>query len=99
MAAGCVNNCAPWVSRWWHPEAESIGAVTTIALAENGIDSEQMGRALDSLGFCTSYASGYLRERNWLQICLLGEVTRPQLERLLPVLAAQMDALTRVQTG
>ena len=79
-------------------EEESIGAVTTIALAENGIDSEQMGRALESLGFCTSYASGYLRERNWLQICLLGEVSRPQLERLLPVLAAQLDALTRVQT-
>ncbi len=80
-------------------EAESIGAVTTIALAEKGIDSEQMGHALESLGFCTSYASGYLRERNWLQICLLGEVSRPQLERLLPVLAAQLDALTRVQTG
>ena len=77
-------------------EAESIGAVTTIALAGNGIDSEQMGRALEAQGFYTSYASGYLRERDWLQICLLGEVTRPQLERLLPVLAAQIDALTRL---
>jgi len=79
-------------------EAECIGAVTTIALAENGIDSEQMGRALDARGFYTSYASGYLRERNWLQLCLLGEVSRPQLERLLPVLAAQLDAQTRVRT-
>lgn len=78
-------------------EEESIGAVTTIALAENGIDSEQMGRALDARGFYTSYASGYLRERNWLQLCLLGEVSRPQLERLLPVLAAQLDTLTRKQ--
>ena len=77
-------------------EDESIGAVTTIALAEHGMDSERMGRTLESQGFYTSYASGYLRERNWLQICLLGEVSRPQLERLLPVLAAQLDALTRV---
>ena len=80
-------------------EDESIGAVTTIALAENGIDSEQMGRALESLGFCTSYASGYLRERNWLQICLMGEASRAQLERLLPVLAAQADALTRARNA
>ena len=56
-----------------------------------------MGCALESLGYYTSYASGYLRERNWLQICLMGEVARPQLERLIPVLAAQLDALTRRQ--
>ena len=76
-------------------EPESIGAVTTIALPKGTIDSERMGTALESLGFCTSYASGYLRKRNWLQICLMGEVCRPQLERLLPVLAAQVDAMTR----
>lgn len=78
-------------------EADSIGAVTAIALPGDSIDSEEMGRALETLGFHTSYASGYLRERNWLQICLMGEVDRSQLERLIPVLAAQMDALTRGQ--
>ncbi len=81
-------------------EEESIGAVTTIALptgtaTNHAIDSERMGHALESLGFYTSYASGYLRERNWLQICLMGEVNRAQLERLIPVLTAQIDALTR----
>ena len=76
-------------------ENESIGAVTTIALPRGAIDSVRMGTALESLGFCTSYASGYLRKRNWLQVCLMGEVCRPQLERLLPVLAAQVDAMTR----
>ncbi|MYC35279.1 MAG: aminotransferase class V-fold PLP-dependent enzyme [Chloroflexi bacterium] len=78
-------------------EAESIGAVTTIALPRKTIDSEKIGRALEALGFYTSYASGYLRERNWLQVCLMGEVTREQLERLIPVLAAQLDAQTRAQ--
>ncbi len=78
-------------------EADSIGAVTTIALPRGTIDSERMGGALESLGYYTSYASGYLRDRNWLQICLMGEVGRPQLERLMPVLAAQVDALTRAQ--
>ena len=78
-------------------EKDSIGAVTTIALPRDAINSEQMGCELESLGYYTSYASGYLRERNWLQICLMGEVARPQLERLIPVLAAQLDALTRRQ--
>ena len=77
-------------------ENESIGAVTTIALPKKAIDSQRLGSALESLGFHTSYASGYLRERNWLQICLMGEVSRSQLERLLPVLAARVDAMTRV---
>ena len=78
-------------------EAESMGAVTTIALPAAAIDSEQLGRALESLGYYTSYASGYLRERNWLQVCLMGEVQRSRLERFIPVLAAQLDALTRRQ--
>ncbi len=78
-------------------ERESAGAVITIALPKKSIDSARMGTALESLGFYTSYASGYLRERNWLQICLMGEVSRPQLERLIPVLAAQLDAQTRKQ--
>lgn len=76
-------------------EKDSIGAVTTIALPRDAVDSQRMGCALESLGYHTSYASGYLRERNWLQICLMGEVCRPQLERLMPVLAAQVDALSR----
>ena len=79
------------------PEEDSIGAVTTIALPADFMDSEETGRALENLGFHTSYASGYLRKRNWLQICLMGEVCRAQLERLIPVLAAQMDARTGSQ--
>ena len=79
-------------------EKESIGAVTTIALPDGDIDSAQIGRALEAQGFYTSYASGYLRQRNWLQICLMGEISRPQLDRLMPVLAAQLDDITRVQT-
>ena len=79
-------------------EDESTGAVTTVALPGDRIDSAQIGRALEAQGFYTSYASGYLRQRNWLQICLMGEVSRAQLRRLLPVLAAQLDEMTRVQS-
>ena len=66
------------------------------AVPTGAVDAAQLGRALEAHGFYTSYASGYLRDRNWLQICLLGEVQREQLERLLPVLAAQIDKMGRV---
>ena len=77
-------------------EDESAGAVTTIALPPDAIDATRLGRALERKGFYTSYASGYLRQRNWLQICLMGEIRRPRLEPLLPVLAAQLDRMTRL---
>ena len=81
-------------------EDESAGAVTTIALpahssTDHGLEALEMGHNLEAHGFYTSYASGYLRRRNWLQICLMGDTHRDQLERLLPVLAAQLDAMTR----
>ncbi|MDE2785906.1 MAG: GNAT family N-acetyltransferase [Chloroflexota bacterium] len=81
-------------------EEESAGAVTTIALPPrsstgHALEAQQMGRNLEAHGFYTSYASGYLRRRNWLQICLMGDTHRGQLERLLPVLAAQLDEMTR----
>ena len=87
-------------------EEESAGAVTTIALpvsssahqasTGHGLEAQEMGRNLEAHGFYTSYASGYLRQRNWLQICLMGDTNRGQLERLLPVLAAELDRMTRV---
>ncbi len=71
-------------------EDQSVGAVTTIALPPDEIDASELGRSLEAHGFYTSYASGYLRNHNWLQICLMGEVRREQLERLIPVLTAQL---------
>ncbi len=78
-------------------EKESVGSVTTIALPKAEVDSQQLGKTLETQGFYTSYASGYLSERNWLQICLMGEVGRPQLERFIPVLVASLDALARLR--
>ena len=74
-------------------EAESIGAVTTIALPPGQPDAGELGRALETHGFYTSYASGYLRDHNWLQICLMGETRREQLEQLIPVLSAQLHQM------
>jgi aspartate aminotransferase-like enzyme len=56
--------------------------VVTIALPPH-IRSDETARALERTGFLLSYASGYLRERNWIQICLMGEVTRDVLPPLI----------------
>ena len=49
--------------------------VVTIELPPH-IRSDDAARALERTGFLLSYASGYLRERNWIQICLMGKIGR-----------------------
>jgi aspartate aminotransferase-like enzyme len=56
--------------------------VVTIQLPKH-IKSDDAARDLERTGFLLSYASGYLRERNWIQICLMGEVTRDVLPPLI----------------
>jgi len=63
--------------------APNSPAVTTIALRET-ISSEWVGRKLNEAGFQLSYRSRYLREHNWIQICLMGEIDK---ENLIPLLA------------
>ncbi len=53
-------------------------AVVTLALAET-TSSVAVGEALERRGFFLSYRSGYLRHRNWLQICLMGWYSPSQL--------------------
>jgi len=60
-------------------------AVTTIELPAT-LSSEWVGRKLNEAGFQLSYRSRYLRERNWIQICLMGEVEQESLVTLLGLL-------------
>ncbi len=69
-------------------EAPTSPAVVTVAL-EKPISTERIGRSLEEAGFQLSYRSEYLRRRNWIQICLMGECRRRDLNRML-------DSLTRL---
>ena len=60
--------------------------VVTIELPPE-IRSDDVARSLERAGFLLSYASGYLRDRNWIQICLMGNVTRDVLPPLLREMA------------
>jgi len=55
--------------------------VMTIALPKN-IDSSALARELADRGLLVAYASDYLHQRNWIQVCLMSEFTTSSLDRL-----------------
>lgn len=52
--------------------------VVTIALPGR-VSSAVIGAELEKEGYLVSVNSRYLRDRNWIQICLMGETSRDQL--------------------
>lgn len=74
------------------PEEDSVPAVTTIALPP-AINSVTLGDALLEAGYELSYKSRYLVERNWIQICLMGEHEADPVRRLLAEFGAQVERL------
>jgi aspartate aminotransferase-like enzyme len=64
------------------PDAHASPAVITLALPKS-ISSRKTGDQLQAAGFLLSYQSEYLRDRNWIQICLMGDCSRQSLVALL----------------
>jgi aspartate aminotransferase-like enzyme len=78
------------------PDAHASPAVTTIVLPPE-VQSCRVGTALEDRGYELSYSSSYLRERNWIQICLMGEHGQEELAalpRLLSMSALEQSALS-----
>lgn len=70
---------------------EEIAAPMVLTLVPPaGVQAWALGEALEERGIWLSYRSGYLMERNLLQICLMGEHGRAELQELLAVLGAGM---------
>ena len=67
------------------PDGHASPAVITIALPQ-AVSSKDLGERLESAGFMLSFKSAYLLTRNWIQICLMGECSRGQIEPLLNIL-------------
>lgn len=77
--------------------AENAGtspAVVTVVLPPE-LNSVAFGRRMQEAGFLLSFNSGYLRARNWLQICLLGECARDKTLALVNVMARAGGGLRR----
>ncbi|HUD82084.1 MAG TPA: aminotransferase class V-fold PLP-dependent enzyme [Candidatus Saccharimonadales bacterium] len=67
-------------------DADATPGVVSIALPQNQ-NSAQLGAQLQRAGYLLSFNSDYLRQRNWIQICLMGEYSPEKLESLLNWLA------------
>ncbi len=62
--------------------SNSSPAVISILLPKH-LSSLDIGEAMESHGWLLSYRSGYLLERNIIQICLMGNVTREQCQGMV----------------
>ncbi|MBW8888792.1 MAG: GNAT family N-acetyltransferase [Fibrobacteres bacterium] len=67
--------------------ASASPAVFTL-MAPSEIPSLDAGRALESQGILLNYQSGYLAERNWLQICLMADHPDADVDFALERIAA-----------
>jgi aspartate aminotransferase-like enzyme len=74
------------------PDAEAMPGVVTIALPPSQ-NSAQLGEQSHRAGFLVSYNSDYLRRRNWLQICLMGDYCQDKLEALTSWLGKNAGAV------
>jgi aspartate aminotransferase-like enzyme len=63
-------------------EATTSPAVLTIVLPSE-FNSVKIAEQLQEAGYILSYNSEYLRKKNWIQICLMGECTREKVVSLL----------------
>jgi aspartate aminotransferase-like enzyme len=67
------------------PGASLSPAVVTIALPSN-MNSVRIGGLVQESGYLVSYNSDYLRRKNWMQVCLMGECTKEKVVSLLNAL-------------
>jgi aspartate aminotransferase-like enzyme len=68
------------------PDSDATPGVITIALPPSQ-NSAQVGQQSHRAGFLLSYNSDYLRQRNWIQICLMGDYCQNKLEAMTAWLA------------
>jgi aspartate aminotransferase-like enzyme len=75
-------------------DTEAMPGVVTIVLP-TGQNSSDFGQKLQKAGFMLSYNSDYLRRRNWIQICLMGEYSKEKIEGLLIWLSRNPPTATK----
>ncbi|HVV73271.1 MAG TPA: hypothetical protein VHI52_17500, partial [Verrucomicrobiae bacterium] len=85
------------ISAWLRPALRESGlelvgadesvspAVVTIA-APKTLDSVVIGELAQEAGYLLSFNSTYLRQRNWVQICLMSDCSKEKLVALLNAL-------------
>jgi len=75
------------------PEADAAPGIVTIALPR-GVDSQAVAMALEAGGIQIAWMSAYLRQRNWVQLCLMGEFDSAAVRRAPQLLVQAIAACT-----
>jgi aspartate aminotransferase-like enzyme len=70
-------------------DMDAAPGIVTVALAAD-VSSTDVATELSKQGFHVAHQSEYLVQRNWLQICLMGEFDETVLARLPGILARQV---------
>jgi len=76
-------------------DSESSPAVTTVVLPAE-MTSDKVGSELAEAGLGVSYQSAYLRDRNWIQICLMANYRR---DAIAPLASSLVSLLSRSISG
>jgi hypothetical protein len=75
-----------------------MAGVITLAAAP-GQSGLELAQRLEQAGFLLSCNSDYLKQRNWIQICLMGEYSREKLDGLVACLARHATAGAEAAPG
>jgi aspartate aminotransferase-like enzyme len=67
------------------PDSVACPAGITLTLEEDG-SAAQLGEELEQRGFALNFRSSHMLSRNWIQLSLLGDPPRAELERFLHAL-------------
>ncbi len=79
------------------PPGTALPTVQTVALGSPE-EAWAVGERLERLGILTSYRSGYLRARGWLQLCTMGAQTDAHVEAALAAFCAAVRVERNART-
>lgn len=91
---------AQW-GAWTRAQLEAAGAhvlapgdiaspVVQTLLLPPGIRAESVGLAMRAMGYQIAFESEYLRSRNWVQLCMMGEVRAEEVRGVVRALLAAL---------
>lgn len=75
-------------------DASATPGIITLAIPHDQ-DSQRLALRLAADGIGLAYESAYLRQRNWIQICLMGEFDPVSATRIPELLAAHLRPVRR----
>jgi aspartate aminotransferase-like enzyme len=93
LRAALRRNALPPLAR----DDDAAAGIVTVEIPED-VSAADVALALSEQGIQIAHESGYLRQRNWLQICLMGELDEAALD-LLPGVLARHVAFLRQRAG